>query len=206
MKQYGKWLALCSLCVLLLGILGCGSGSASKPEPAAQAKAGQAATKAGDGKTLVVYFSATGSTKRVAEWIAGETGADIFVLQPDKPYTDADLDYNDKGSRVSKEHADPSLRPAYKGDVADWKKYERVLVGYPIWWGQAPHIVYAFVEKHDFTGKTVIPFATSAMSPLSDSGKNLAAAAKTGAWQEGKRFDSGASAQEVQNWVRGLKK
>ena len=208
MKRFWKWLAVSSFCVLALGAFGCSSSSASKqaPAPAAPAKTEQAAAKAGNGKTLVVYFSATGNTKRVAEWTAAETGGDIFAIQPEQPYTDADLDYNNQQSRVSKEHANPTQRPAYKGDVKNWAQYDRVFLGYPIWWGQAPCIVYTFVEKHDFTGKTVIPFATSAMSPLSDSGTNLAKAAKVGTWQEGRRFDSGAAEQEVRNWARGLKK
>ena len=104
-----------------------------------------------------------------------------------------------------KEHANPDLRPAYKGDVAGWYQYDTVFIGFPHWWRQAPHVVYTFVEKHDFTGKKVIPFATSMSTPMGDSGTNLAKAAKTGSWQAGQRFAGGVMDSEVISWVKGLK-
>lgn len=114
-------------------------------------------------KILVVYFSATGSTKRVAESIAGAVGADLFELTPAEPYTDEDLDWTVSGSRVNLEHDDESLRDITltSTEVPNWDSYETVFIGYPIWWGIAAWPVDSFVKANDFTGKTVIPFATS---------------------------------------------
>lgn len=151
---------------------------------------------------LVVYFSATGNTKRVAETIANHENATIFEIQPTEPYSDSDLNYRDDNSRVVREHAQPQLRPTYQGDVADWDSYDTVYIGYPLWWQQAPHVVYTFVESHNFNGKKVIPFCTSMSSSLGDSGQNLAKAAGTGDWQTGVRFSGGASDNDVLNWLQ----
>lgn len=104
-------------------------------------------------KTLVVYFSASGMTKRVAEEAARFLHADIFEIRPSQPYTDHDLDYIDKSTRVWEEHRNPKVRPSYEGNVENWKDYSTVLIGYPLWWAEAPHVVYTFVESHDFPGK-----------------------------------------------------
>lgn len=189
-------LGIVMLAVLLFTSAGCSSEASQKSD---------AAAAAGKGKTLVVYFSATGNTRKVAETIAKETGADIFEIQPAQPYTRNDLNYRDENSRVQREHKDPSLRPAYVGDVKDWANYDTVFIGFPHWWRQAPHVVYTFVEKHDFTNKTVIPFATSMATPMGDSGQNLQKAAGTGKWLEGQRFEGGVLNQEVVSWVKGLK-
>lgn len=200
-----KMVSAVMMVTLILAVAGCGNGSAQKEAPQqAPAAAAPAAPKQG-GRTLVVYFSATGNTQKVAETIAKETGADLFRIEPAEPYTAADLNYNDKQSRVVKEHANPDLRPACKGDVAGWDQYDTVFIGFPHWWRQAPHVVYTFVEKHDFTGKKVIPFATSMSTPMGDSGTNLAKAAKTGSWQAGQRFAGGVMDSEVISWVKGLK-
>lgn len=157
-------------------------------------------------KILVVYFSATGSTKRVAENIAGAVGADLFELTPAEPYTDEDLDWTVSGSRVNLEHDDESLRDITltSTEVPNWDSYETVFIGYPIWWGIAAWPVDSFVKANDFTGKTVIPFATSLSSRMGESGTLLAKLAGTGDWQEGKRFSSGASAEDVQAWTDEL--
>lgn len=159
------------------------------------------------GKTLVVYFSGTGNTERVAKDIAQATGADLFAIVPAEPYTSADLNYNNSDSRVSREHDDESLRdvPLTSTAVENWSSYDTVFIGYPIWWGVAAWPVNTFVKANDFTGKTVIPFATSASSGMGRSGSLLADMAGTGDWQEGQRFSSGASASVVQSWVNGLK-
>ena len=158
------------------------------------------------GKTLVVYFSATGNTERVAEMIAEATGGDLFELEPADPYTDEDLNYNDDNSRVSQEHADESLRNAelVSTTVEGVDEYENVFVGYPVWWGIAAWPVNTFIEANDFTGKTVIPFCTSASSGLGESGELLAELAGTGDWLEGMRFSSNASAENVQTWLGSL--
>lgn len=139
------------------------------------------------GKTLVVYFSATGNTESAANYIAQATGGDLFELEPAEPYTDEDLNYNNDNSRVSREHEDESLRNVelVADTVENWDDYDTVFIGYPIWWGIAAWPVDSFVEANDFTGKTVIPFATSASSGLGQSGKLLAELAGTGDWQEG---------------------
>ena len=163
---------------------------------------GEAAT----GKTLVVYYSASGNTRRVAEAIARAMGGDLFEIVPTEVYSNADLNWTDSNSRVSREHNDESLRdvPLTTTEVADWDAYGTVFIGYPIWWGIAAWPVDNFVKANDFTGKTVIPFATSASSGMGQSGGLLAGMANGGDWQEGHRFSSGASDSDVQKWVNGL--
>lgn len=158
------------------------------------------------GKTLVVYYSATGNTKAVANTIARLTNADIFELKPVKPYSDEDLDWTDEDSRVSREHKNEEERVVEltAETVDDWGSYQNVLIGYPIWWAVAAWPVDSFVKANDFTGKTVIPFATSSTSGIGESGELLAEMAGTGDWQEGIRFSSGASEEDVKAWVEEL--
>lgn len=163
-------------------------------------------TNAGSGKnTIVVYFSATGTTKGVAERIASAADADIFELVPVEPYSDADLDWNDKKSRTTIEMNDPNVRPAIANDTVDLAGYTTVYIGYPIWWGDAPRIMSTFVEAHDFDGKTVIPFCTSGSSPIGRSGSNLASQAGSGNWLAGKRLNAGISEDEIKDWINSLK-
>ena len=158
------------------------------------------------GKTLVVYFSGSGNTERVAKDIAQATGADLFEIVPAEPYTSDDLNWTVDGSRVNREHDDESLRDVEMTSttVENWSSYDTVFIGYPIWWGIAAWPVNTFVKANDFTGKSVIPFATSASSGMGQSGTLLADMAGTGDWQEGHRFSSGASASDVESWVNGL--
>ncbi len=220
---------LMTVCILIVGMLaGCGAGSGqdesqtqSNTEAASENESSTATTEEdsaeasseaetdGDGtqgKTLVVYFSATGNTERVAEVIADTTGGELFELEPVDPYTDEDLNYNDDNSRVSQEYADESLRNVelVADTVDDWQDVERIYIGYPVWWGIAAWPVNTFVEANDFTGKTVIPFCTSASSGLGDSGELLAELAGTGDWQEGMRFRSSVSDEDVVAWVESL--
>ena len=155
---------------------------------------------------LVVYYSATGNTEQVAQYIADSTGGDLFEIQPVEPYTDDDLNWTDDNSRVSQEHADESLRDVelVADTVDNWDQYDTVFIGYPIWWGIAAWPVDGFVEANDFSGKTVIPFCTSSSSGLGESGQLLADMAGTGDWQEGQRFSSGASQEDVQSWIEEL--
>ena len=158
------------------------------------------------GKTLVVYYSASGNTERVAKDIAEAADADLFEIVPTEVYTSDDLDWTNPDSRVSREHDDESLRdvPLTTTEVPDWDSYDTVFIGYPIWWGIAAWPVDTFVKNNDFTGKTVIPFATSSSSGMGQSGSLLADMAGTGDWQEGQRFASGVSGDDVQSWVNGL--
>lgn len=197
--------------VLLLGA--CGEQPAPVPQPDPTPEPGITQPEptpepapADGGKVLVVYYSATGSTKTVAGYIAEALGADIFELTPVEPYAAADLNWNDADSRVCREHADESLREVAltAATVENWEEYDTVFIGYPIWWGIAAWPVDGFVTGNDFTGKTVIPFCTSASSPLGQSGELLAKLAGTGDWQEGHRFGSSAAQSEVAAWAEGL--
>lgn len=165
-----------------------------------------AADPAAGGKTLVVYYSASGNTERIGNVIADAAGADVFVVEPAEPYSSDDLDYNDDNSRVSVEYENPDAREVelVSATVEDWEAYDTVFIGYPIWWGIAAWPLDGFVKANDFTGKTVIPFCTSASSGMGESGKLLSEMAGTGEWQEGTRFQSGASEEDVRDWVAGL--
>ena len=158
------------------------------------------------GRTLVVYFSASGSTAAVAGYIADALGADTFELVPQEPYSSDDLDWTESGSRVNREHDDASLRDIALTETspANWDEYDTVFIGYPIWWGIAAWPVNNFVKNNDFTGRTVIPFCTSSSSGLGQSGALLAEMAGTGDWQDGQRFGSGASQSDVTDWVSSL--
>ena len=160
----------------------------------------------GTGKTLIVYYSATGNTEGVAERLAESLNADTFEIVPSDPYTDDDLDWTDDNSRVSREYADESLRDVEleTTTVPNWDTYDTVLIGYPIWWGIAAWPVSSFVEANDFTGKTVIPFCTSSSSSLGQSGDLLADAAGTGNWQEGHRFSSNPSDDDITDFVNSI--
>ena len=172
--------------------------SATEPE--------SSVTAAENGDILVVYYSATGNTEQAAEYIAEVTGGDLFELEPAEPYTDEDLNWTGENSRVSQEYADESLRDVelVSTTVENWDSYDTVYIGYPIWWGIAAWPVNGFVSANDFTGKTVIPFATSSSSGMGESGELLAELAGTGDWQEGQRFSSGVSETDVTEWVNNL--
>ena len=164
------------------------------------------AEKPQTGKTLVVYYSASGNTARVAKDIAAATGADLFEIVPTQVYTSDDLNWTNANSRVSREHDDESLRnvPLTSTTVADWSSYDTVFIGYPIWWGIAAWPMSSFVAVNDFTGKTVIPFCTSTSSGIGQSGKLLAELADAGTWLDGQRFSRGSSEADIASWVNGL--
>ena len=216
-----KLTALLLSVVLVLSLAACGSAnkpasSTTRPEtsaPTEQPESSSTApaesepeTQPETGKTLVVYYSASGNTERVAKDIAEAAGADLFEIVPTEVYTSEDLNWTNPDSRVSREHDDESLRdvPLTTTEVSDWDSYDTVFIGYPIWWGIAAWPVDTFVKNNDFTGKTVIPFATSSSSGMGQSGSVLADMAGTGDWQEGQRFSSGVSSDDVQSWVNGL--
>ncbi len=160
----------------------------------------------GDGKVLVVYYSATGNTKDAADYIAAATNADTLELVPANPYSDGDLNWTDENSRVVYEHDNPDDREVelVSTTPAEWEAYDTIFIGYPIWWGIAAWPVDTFIKANDFTGKTVIPFCTSSSSGLGESGELLEEMAGTGNWLEGERFSSGASEDDVKAWVEGL--
>ncbi|WP_415968427.1 flavodoxin [Gemmiger formicilis] len=221
-----KLTALLLSVVLVLSLAACGSANkpaSSTTQPETSAPTEQPATEPSEssstapvesepetqpetGKTLVVYYSASGNTERVGKDIAEAAGADLFEIVPTEVYTNDDLDWTNPDSRVSREHDDESLRdvPLTTTEVPDWNSYDTVFIGYPIWWGIAAWPVDTFAKNNDFTGKTVIPFATSSSSGMGQSGSLLADMAGTGEWQEGQRFSSGVSSDDVQSWVNGL--
>lgn len=163
-------------------------------------------TKSGS-KTLVVYYSAQNHTKAVAEKIEQNLNTDIFEIEPEEKYSEEDLNWTNRNSRVSKEHDDESLRDIkLKNDTVDnWSDYDTVLIGYPIWWGIAAWPVDTFVKANDFNGKTVIPFCTSASSGLGQSGKLLEREANGGDWKNGQRFNERPSDSTIKNWTDSIK-
>lgn len=174
---------------------------AASSEAASSAAASSEATSTvtTTGKTLVVYFSATGTTQGVAQTIADTVGADLFEVVPSDPYTSDDLTWTNNDSRVSREHNDEGLRAVAleSTDVDGWDDYDTVFIGYPIWWGIAAWPMSSFVAVNDFTGKTVIPFCTSVSSGIGQSGELLAELAGTGSWLDGYRFSSSTTANDI---------
>ena len=156
------------------------------------------------GKVLVAYFSATGHTKAIAEYLQAALDADLYEIVPQEPYTDADLDYNTDGCRANQEQNDDSARPAISGSVEDMDGYDVVFIGYPIWWGQTPKIVYTFLESYDPSGKTIVPFCTSGSSGIDGSLSGLQSLAPDADWLAGQRFSASAGAADVQSWVDNL--
>lgn len=202
-----KLTALLMGLVLMLNLFAlAGLAETETAVPAADPETTEEATATEEGKTLVVYFSATGNTETAANYIAEATGADIFVLEPVEPYTSDDLRWTDENSRVVYEHDNPDARAVelVASTVGNWDDYDTVFIGYPIWWGIAAWPVDTFVQANDFTGKTVIPFCTSASSGLGDSGELLAEMAGTGEWLEGVRFSSRVTEEDVQAWLDEL--
>lgn len=154
---------------------------------------------------IVVYYSATNNTKRIGDTIADYLSLPVFELVPEEPYSSEDLNYNYAESRVCREHNDPNRHTALVSTAIEgFENYTYVFIGYPIWWSEASWVLDDFVKNNDFTGKTVIPFATSASSPLGNSAKNLAAKAGSGVWNDGIRFRSSASASEITLWIDSL--
>lgn len=195
--------------VAIVAFAGCGGvpkdGGASDQEPKSAANAApQQESSEGAGDAVVVYFSATGNTEHIAGLIAEATGADTFRIEPQEPYTEADLAYSDAGSRVSQERESGETVPLVSTEVPGWESYDIVYFGFPIWWGDPAWPVNGFVTANDFTGKTVVPFCTSGSSGIGDAGAQLAELAGSGEWLEGERFSSDATADEVAAWIDGL--
>lgn len=197
------------LTLLLLMSFGClACGQSSEPQKATEVnntevKASEAKTETiSTASTLVVYFSQTGATAKIGDTIAEALHADKYVIKAAKPYTQDDLNYNDSSTRATVEQRDDSARPEIQGGLPDLSKYDTIYIGYPIWWGQAPKIMYTFVERCDLSGKKVIPFCTSAQSSIGDSARILAEISKGKAdWRDGRRFSSSASKDDIKNWL-----
>ncbi len=182
------------------------TASAETPSAAAPDEtkpAGESAAAHAD--TLVAYFSATGTTKGVAEKIVAITGGDLYEIVPAQPYSEADLNWSDRNSRSTKEQNDKNIRPEIGSEEISLEGYTTVYLGFPIWWGEEPRILDTFVEKYSFDGVTVIPFCTSSSSGIGRSGPNMEALAGSGTWLQGKRFGGSVSEADLQSWISGLK-
>lgn len=197
--------------VLIFSLIACGNSNTTEPTsteaPSTDTFDTEAQqTESNGAKTLVIYYSATGSTENVANVITDTMGADLFELEPVEQYSSNDLNWTNDDSRVTREYEKEAERVVklVSAKVDNWDDYDTVFIGYPIWWGIAAWPVNEFIESNDFTGKTVIPFCTSASSGLGDSGELLEEMAGTGDWQEGQRFNSSVSQDDVRAWVEGL--
>ena len=155
-------------------------------------------------RVLVAYFSATGNTENIAGHLEAVLDADLYEIVPQNPYTSADLNYNNSDSRASREQNDADARPAISGSVDNMEDYDVVFLGYPIWWGQAPKIVYTFLENYNFEGKTIVPFCTSGSSGIGSSATNMHDLAPDANWLSGQRFSGSADSSAIEIWVDGL--
>lgn len=173
-------------------------------EEAMEAGEESAGEPAAGSHILVAYFSATGTTKGVAENLAEALNADLYEIVPEEPYTAEDLNYNDRTTRATVEQNTPEVRPTIAGGVEDMERYDTVFIGYPIWWGDAPRIVSTFVESYTLEGKTMVTFCTSGGSGIATSERTLQEQADGGEWLSGSRFNGGASVEELRDWAAGL--
>lgn len=214
-----KFFSIMMTALLLTSLTACSNGSQAETEaheepevqtettaPAETASAETASAEtASHPDVLVVFFSATGTTKGVAERIASVTGGDLYEILAAEPYTAEDLNYNDSSSRTTKEQNDKNVRPEIAGEDVSLDGYTTVYLGFPIWWGEEPRILDTFVEKYSFDGITVIPFCTSGSSGIGRSGTNLEENAGSGTWLEGRRFSGNVSEADLQTWIDSLK-
>ncbi len=211
MKNFKKILTEIIALVIVFALIGCSSIKNSQHSNDVNENVDEESDDVVENKDdnhniLVVYYSATGSTRRVAEEIAGNLNAEIFEMEPEEIYTSEDLDWTNNDSRVTREHEDETLRdiPLKNTNVEGWDSYDVILIGYPIWWGIAAWPVDNFVKENDFTNKIVIPFCTSASSGMGQSKEILENYAGTGDWLDGQRFSSNASVDDVKVWTDSL--
>lgn len=153
---------------------------------------------------LVVYFSCTNTTKGIADQIVEATDAATWRIEPEVAYTSEDLNYNNSSSRANREQNDPSVRPAIKGKCENLADYDVVFLGYPIWWGKAPKVIFTFLESHDLTGKTIVPFCTSHSSGIGSSDTDLHRLATEAKWKQGRRFSGNESEETIKNWIESM--
>ena len=214
---------------LLLGLAACGQagtqsnpdqsqtqqeGTSSVGEPSAPDQstspasstpgAGKSDEETAEGGVLVAYFSATGNTEDIAQHLQSILDADLYEIVPEVPYTDEDLNYSNDSCRANQEQNDPAARPAITGTLEHPENYDVVFLGYPIWWGQAPKVMYTFLESYDLGDATIVPFCTSGSSGIGGSLDDLHALAPEATWLDGQRFSGGASQDEVAQWVDSL--
>ncbi|MCI8992352.1 MAG: aldo/keto reductase [Eubacterium sp.] len=197
--------------IFSFGLVACGNSEIEQRETEIHANDASTEAENGDkamnnnqenntGNILVVYFSATGTTKQLAEYASDTLSADIYEIIADDPYTEEDLAYYTDG-RADREQNDSSARPAISGGVENMEQYDTILLGYPIWHGQAPRIISTFLESYDFSGKTIIPFCTSHSSGIGSSDTSLYTLAENAKWLDGRRFSAGTSKEEIAAWL-----
>lgn len=202
MKNLKKILALFCALLMAVTITACGTSESNNNIESKQTTEAEKTTQSADTNVLVAYFSATGNTKTVAEQIADVTGGELYEIEPAEPYTSEDLDYNNDDCRANLEMNDDTVRPEIAGAIENIEQYDTIYLGYPIWWGNAPRIMNTFVETHDLSGKTMVPFCTSGGSGISTSVDTLQKLAGDGiTWMEGQRFDRDVSADEISQWI-----
>jgi flavodoxin len=155
-------------------------------------------------KILIAYFSASGNTEKLARTLATVVNSDLHKIEPNQPYTSADLNWHDSKSRSSVEMNDKSFRPEVANTVGDMEKYDTIYIGFPIWWYVAPTIVNSFLEQYNLESKMIIPFATSGSSGMGNTNAELKISCKGAIFKNGKRFDANASAQELKKWVESF--
>ena len=216
-----KAIAILLSLTMILGLAACGNSASQTEQPSTEdtsveSKADTESVENGtdmentdnqdvqNHKALVAYFSATGTTKGVAEHIANGLNADIYEIVREEPYTDADLDYNDNNSRTTIEMNDPDARPAISGSVENMEQYDIVFIGFPIWWYVAPTIINTFLESYDFSGKTIVPFATSGGSGMGSTNEKLAPSCPGAILMKGKMLNGLLSQEELKAWVKSL--
>ena len=232
MKIFQKMMSIVCMIGLLLSFTACGSSGGSQsaggqPEVSEEAVSTQEETdknsdtevvepedtedesgeetSQGSGKVLVAYFSATGTTKALAEYAADALGADLYEIVSEEPYTNEDLNYSDSSTRATVEQNNKTVRPAISGSVENMDQYEIVFLGYPIWWGEAPRIVDTFMESYEFGGKTIVPFCTSGSSGIGSSAANLRdLCGDDVTWLDGIRLGSSSSREDIVEWINSL--
>lgn len=180
------------------------NASTSAESVSAATESKETENDAGEQKVLVAYFSATGTTKGVAQQIADGLSCDLYEITPQDPYTDADLNYSDTSSRTTSEMNDENARPAISGAVSNMAQYDVVFLGFPIWWYVAPTIVNTFLESYDFSGKTIVPFATSGGSGMGKTNEKLAPSCPGAKLLSGKVFRGAVSKADLQAWADSL--
>ena len=210
-----KTIAILMSLLAIVGLVGCSGGKTSDSAgatPGASSATSEASTDAAQTdsgqegkKVLVVYFSATGTTKGVAEKIAALENAELYEIKAAQEYSTADLDWNDEKSRTTLEQKDKNVRPEIGSEPLSLEGYSKIYVGFPIWWGEEPRILDTFVESYNFDGITMIPFCTSGSSDVGRSDKNLAEHAGSGDWRQGQRFGGNVSDEKLKTWIDGLK-
>jgi len=194
------------ICMMIFCLASCGNSQSaqentSQTNTSSETEANTSEKSPSSNRALVVYFSATGNTRAVAETLAEMQDADLYEIVPENPYTDADLDYNDDSSRTTTEQNDESARPAISGSIENIDDYDVIYVGFPIWWGTMPKILYTFFDTYDLSGKTIAPFCTSGGSGISEAVTEIENLEPSATITEGLRTSDSAAEEDLTQWL-----